>query len=110
MILLGCNAGHYDFKLTNVASAFSKRITGCVVASDGSVKIGKFSTIIGSVKFESVKDKDFDGIRDNEGWIVYKYGRKNNKQYSFTGILGKTVTVESIIDSIIDNYFFSSYK
>ena len=114
LILLGCNSGHYDYKLTNVASAFSKRITGCVVAGDGSVKIGKFSTIIGSVKFESLNDKYFveEGTskRDNEGWIVYKYGRKNNKQYSFTGILGKTVTVKSIIDCIIDNYFFSSYK
>lgn len=80
LILLGCNAGHYDYKWSNVAYAFNKRITGCVVASEGTVKSGNLNDIGGAASFKSIKDGTFNDIciratgkkRDNRGWIVIK--------------------------------------
>ena len=85
LILLGCNAGHLDYKYTNVAAAFSKKVNGgCVLASDGTV-FAQYPLLLswGTYSYTSVNDETFYGnclgprahegnwIPDNEGWIKY---------------------------------------
>lgn len=79
LILLGCNAGHYDFRDANLAFAFREKIEGDCIASDGTV-----------VAFEKDEDDDFKLITENDsnwkeqrnkakskrktnkGWIIYR--------------------------------------
>ncbi len=81
LILLGCNAGHYDYTYSNVAYAFSKRISGVVVASDGTVYPGLLNSVGDAATFTSKADDDFDeycktNIRTNKGWVRYKQNLK----------------------------------
>lgn len=79
LILLGCNAGHYDYRKSNIAFAFKQKIEGVCIASDGTV-----------TAFEEDEDDDFElktandynwkNQRDsekrkrnkNKGWIIYR--------------------------------------
>lgn len=90
VVLLGCNAGHLDYKSDNVASHFAQKVNGAlVIASDGTVyhrsgttmSIGKNGIKISTPNgyLASKNDRDFarelcyDENRDNAGWIVYRY-------------------------------------
>lgn len=100
LILLGCNAGHNDHIWTNVAEAFCKRISGCVVASDGTVDSG-FLNSIGKASFTSVtSDSFYDQCtkkRGNLGWIIYKYKRDVNKIYVYYSDLYK-IRIDTIMN------------
>lgn len=99
LILLGCNAGHMDYPDRNVACNFKRRISGVVVASDGTVEtdeIYKASSIL-----ESKRDKYWKNYRihyryglrhDNTGWIKYKTEKK------IIGLNKKKVTIKQLID------------
>lgn len=59
--LLGCNCGHYDFNIpeSNIVRAFAKKITGAVIAADGTVKACWFS----SSSFKT----------NGSGWYVFRF-------------------------------------
>ena len=105
LILLGCNAGHYDYIWENLAYEFSKKVTGVVVASDGTVYSGKYNHLGFTQKFTSKNDDTYEtycnSTRKNFGWVVYDYSssKKRTTWYS-TGI--KTITMKSILNYLID--------
>ena len=116
LVLLGCNAGHYDYVWSNVAYAFCKKISGCVIASDGTVCSGpynKIKTTSAATSFDSHNKGGFGGYRapgstrDNIGWVIYKYGRSSCKAYWFSGALGKILKVANLVES---KEYFASYK
>lgn len=86
LILLGCNAGHYAFATKNIASTLAKKVTGYVIASDGTV-----TPSISGAKFHYTsranytwRQTELNGpLRSkrtrNYGWILYQY--KNNRIY-----------------------------
>ena len=83
LILLGCNAGHLDYKYTNVAAAFSKKTNGgYVMASDGTVGDEFFGCYL-SADDDTFQDYcnrrryNEDCTAYNEGWIIYQ--NINNK-------------------------------
>lgn len=125
LILLGCNAGHYDYKWTNVAYAFSKRISGCVIASDGTVYSGGWNHNENSsinTSFSSIDDDEylkwfwkqnssFIGVpRPNNGWSVYKYGRMTSTGYLFNGKLGTVLKINTLVNDVVNMNFYASYK
>lgn len=72
MILLGCNAGHLDYKTVNLASQFAEITNSApVLASDGTVSC---RSLFGNYK--SKNDKGFKNWRTdkrkNKGWTVYR--------------------------------------
>lgn len=80
LILLGCNNGHYDYTNLNIAYEFAKKVTGVVVASDGTVLIDMKKN---KLKITSVTDKDYLDLcrvrtRPNKGWLIYQYINKNS--------------------------------
>lgn len=112
ILLTGCNAGHFDIQ-NNIASKFSLLIDGCVVASDGTVKLVNKDIIT----FESMGDHKYwkpytkalqysDGSfyyntsdhkrTKNYGWMIYKNGAQPS-DYS----LGKSITFKSLMDYLI---------
>lgn len=112
--IIRCNVGHYDYKWSNVAYAFSKRITGCVVASDGNVISGLHNDIGLPATFTSAVGDDFYWFctedRDNYGWAIYKYVRRTENRYLYTNCFFKTVTIKTIIDFVKEVNYFSSCK
>ncbi len=79
LILLGCNAGHLDYKDNNPAANFARNLNGTkVFTSDGTVHYGRrILYVAGSYWYDSRNDDFFTdqlvkGTRDNEGWLVYK--------------------------------------
>lgn len=84
LVLLGCNCGHIDFWTDgdfSIARFFASRISGVVIASDGTVYPQVY---VGGeiVMFNSKKDSIFDRFagrdRDNLGWIVFDVDRDEN--------------------------------
>lgn len=88
LIILGCNAGHYSYLWDNIAYEFSKKISGTVVASDGTVD-GPYLDNSEPV-YKSIKDKEGyftellknDKNRDNLGWVLYKNNNSNISWYN----------------------------
>ena len=77
LILLGCNAGHLNFRASNPAAAFLKKTGGGpVLASDGTVfNVGSDEN--GFSSYESRNDTDFQSCigtngRANRGWVIYR--------------------------------------
>lgn len=111
VILLGCNAGHYDYVWSNVAYAFCKRISGCVVASDGIVNSGWINSI-GKAKFKSEAYGEFykycETKRDNHGWVIYKNKPRNNNVYCYWDWDKgeKTLTIDWIMEWVEWNCYF----
>lgn len=101
LIILGCNAGHYSYIRHNIAYEFSKKISGTVVASDGTV-YPVFSRT-SEATYTSKDDIDFDKLvllkndksRDNLGWVLYKNNNFNIAWYN-TGM--KVITFPLILD------------
>ncbi len=97
VFIVGCNAGHYDYA-DNVARVMSRKVTGCVIASDGTV-LTYFETelllkTIGDDTFIRYRDDINPGsTRRNYGWIMYKNGSRKkiigltNAKYSLARIL-----------------------
>lgn len=111
LILLGCNAGHYDYIWNNVAYEFSKRISGCVMASDGTV----YS--VSGPKFASRADESWkeythkknSSRKQNWGWVIYRA----NTWYS-TNM--NTISIPSAVDYLkrcrmisLHNSIYSDY-
>ena len=81
LILLGCNCGHYDYANSNMAKGFRNKITGSVVAADGSVdSTPLINGIIGQASFKAVFSNVFKGyviraggdpMRGPKGWLIY---------------------------------------
>lgn len=102
LILLGCNAGHDDWRWRNVAYEFSKKVTGVVVASDGTVESEELYRYLQT--FKSIMDKYYYMYTDNRknyGWVVYEYSssKKSTTWYS-TGL--KTISMKSILNYLTD--------
>lgn len=123
LVLLGCNAGHYEYVTTNVAYAFSKRISGCVIASDGTVGSANANfekNAINEVEFYSKNNEEFvkwrtlgsseNNKRDNYGWMVFKYGRQTGKSYVFLNLIGKKIMINELAQFIEAKKNFASYK
>lgn len=101
LIILGCNAGHYTHIWNNIAYEFSKKVSGTVVASDGTVG-SSWEGLDESINESYIDDEGVfneylknDKNRDNLGWILYKTNNVNTTWYS-TGI--KIITLPSILD------------
>lgn len=100
LILIGCNTGHYNHYAMNMASSFAKKVSGAVMASDGTVRstTGLYCGIEPYVYLTSHSGADFldwinssYGERDNLGWLVY------NKKTKYPKILGiKMLDTEKI--------------
>jgi len=77
LILLGCNAGHYNYIWSNVAKKFSKYVSGYVMASDGTVcsnPTPSYNPVFTSEPDESWKKYNRRNTRKNNyGWVIYKY-------------------------------------
>ena len=113
LIILGCNAGHYNYIWNNVAYEFSMKITGTVVASDGTVYSDKINSYNSKnnyePSFESVADSGKyryrywipgkDKSRKNWGWVLYKsvYGKKYITTTWYSTNL-YTITIPSILN------------
>lgn len=82
IVLLGCNCGHYDYRTNNIARTFAERFGCSVIASDGTVKVGK--NILGQYNGKNLPQsnqawKDYctqaGSNRGNTslcyGWLVY---------------------------------------
>ena len=104
LIILGCNAGHYSYVWDNIACEFSKKITGIVVASDGTV--GTAWEGLEDPFFNSYDDSDQKGYfryylsnkdknRKNLGWVLYKSDNFNTTWYQ-TNL--KFITMPIILD------------
>ena len=63
LVLLGCDCGHYDSCYNNAAYEFCKKVTGAVIASDGTVSSSYFALNPFDTRFKSKGDK---------GWLKYK--------------------------------------
>jgi len=80
LIIYGCNAGHFDYVGTNIASLFAEKVNGApVLASDGTI-ISNW-TFFGLFKrqYQSANDRHFQKWvadkaqeRENKGWIIYQ--------------------------------------
>ncbi len=106
LLIIGCNAGHWNYIWENVAWAFSTRISGYVVASDGTVLISGISFYSNqTASFESTQIDPFyswcnlkakSTPRKNYGWVVYRVLANGNYWNLKTGL--KTITVESLMN------------
>ena len=93
LILLGCNAGHYDYIWNNVAYEFSKKISGCVMASDGTVvsRLGcKFKSIADNM-WKEHRDKKGSSRKKNWGWVIYR-------NYTWYSTNLDTISIPSAVD------------
>ena len=117
LVLLGCNCGHFDYK-KSIARAFANKITGKVVASDGTV-ITNSGDNYTNLWYESVCDSKFRGLyvneylRPNYGWLVYV--GTNVTQYSariyYMGGTGyMELTVGTIANFIKYPAFYNAFK
>lgn len=89
LILIACNAGHYNHRTMNMASSFAKKVSGAVMASDGTVTSHKdfYYGIEPYVYLDSNSSGEFSvyinsalGTRDNMGWLVYNKKSKEPKE------------------------------
>lgn len=112
LIIMGCNAGHYDYAWSNVACRFSSKVAGCVVASDGTVD-PNFSG--GVAYFSSIADITFYSYcnpnqkRTNHGWTIYTYGRTSKRvKIMWNNIL--TIRIDNLMVYLAKNSFYLTYK
>lgn len=82
LILLGCNCGHYDYRKSNMAHAFLSKVTGYVIASDGTVNLGllrmaPINGLIGKASFKSQMDDSFTA------WVIAAGGNPNRANYGW---------------------------
>lgn len=113
LILLGCNAGHQDERWHNVAYEFSKRISGKVVASDGTVYSALYNFYYPvPATFYSRNNGHFSeycsSARDNRGWVIYSYRSFDKRKCTLTNM--KSMTIKSIMDYLKSMSSSNSYK
>ena len=104
LVLLGCNCGHYDYWGKGICSRLANRITGIVMASDGTVILHKKNNFLYRyIYYDSVADDEFkthllNGTRDNYGWCL------------FNGSIGKRIRLNkyTINAETICNYYQKS--
>lgn len=85
LIILSCNCGHYDYRNDNIALAFWKKVTGCVIAADGTEEPTVSAT---NPAFESKGDMSWATYTKNKrgGWAITYLGQ--NKGWL---LYGKTI-------------------
>ncbi len=124
LVLLGCNAGHYSYT-ESMARAFANKITGKVLASDGTVVGSWYDYIISSnVTFYSNDDTTFQDFvvkreganakkRTNIGWMVYVGMGKDKysaRAYSMAKNGLRKLPVSVICEFITNSSFYNSFK
>ena len=105
LLITGCNSGHQSFRWSNLAYEFSKKITGVVLASDGTVYSGEYPT------FDSKSDEYFKFYlptknkkkvsRKHQGWILYQSFYSKDKKVCWTSCIRlglKSITMPNILD------------
>ena len=109
--LISCNTGHQDAKTTNIAAAIGTRITGMVVASDGTVCAEYMNyngkTILGALSMMDNTWKKYVANRSRaEYWVLCKRIRTTSSVnwYSW-GVT--TVSIFSIADYLETNGYIS---
>lgn len=76
LVLSGCNCGHWNYWYNGIARVFARKITGVVLADDGTTHWEAVNWLIyKTISFTSMKDSVFTKYagsdRDNYGWILY---------------------------------------
>ena len=114
LILLGCQTGHYKYWNNNVAHEFSKKISGCVIASDGLVVIntkysifnGYYNTELISKMYEDKSEKDiFNGER--KGWLCYRYRIYTNGKEKKPEALGiYSLSIKSLMNHLKSKNYY----
>ncbi len=73
--ILGCNCGHSHYENENIAAVISKRVSGIVVASDGTVESlfgGLFDSVFISEADKTWKSYKVDSCNTKQkGWVYY---------------------------------------
>jgi hypothetical protein len=104
LIILGCNCGHFGYIWNNVACAFSQKISGVVVASDG--------LVVPNSENHKFTSKGIDGwnywrskgvnpsVRKNNGWVFYKTANGIITCWYYNNLY--TITMSSIIEYLKD--------
>lgn len=116
LVILGCNAGHFDSS-RSIARAFSNKITGKVIASDGTVQTNAYLNLLGwYISFSSLNDDIFQDLcpktskRSNFGWLVF-VGTGMDSYSANIYRLNTTKLTANIIAQFIDNSkIYNSYK
>lgn len=116
LVILGCNAGHFD-NTRSIARAFSNKITGKVIASDGIVRTSLYLNLFGwYISFSSLNDDTFRGFRpsssnrSNYGWLVF-VGTGRDSYAARIYRLNTMKLTANIIGEFIDNSkVYNSYK
>ncbi len=96
LILLSCNGGHWNWRNENVAWAFSKRISGYVIAADGTVSASMnqhadyFNVIFDDKDGGAIHWAVEQGDRRTYtmGWMVYKTAHQSD-----TTIVTRTINI-----------------
>ena len=88
----------------------AKRISGFVIACDGTVRSGALNSIGGKTVFKSVADATYYKLtgsdRLNKGWLMYEFDSSNYESAcSITGI--SRLKIETIMDLVIECKFYS---
>ena len=102
LILLACNAGHYDYGESNIAYAFYQKILGVgrMLCSDGTVySLNWFNY---NSKFKSVADETWQSYstrKNNNGWMIYSDGRRGDDIYPSS--FGKTIQINKVVQQLL---------
>ncbi len=117
LVILSCNTGHIDVT-SSIAKRFANRITGKVIASDGTV-CGKGGSSLFKIFFESRDDEYFQqyvkgASRTNYGWLVF-VGLHNSDKDARVYNLGigkgtRILTVSALFELIDSSKLYNSYK
>ena len=118
VILLGCNAGHYNYQWTNVAKKLCARVSGYVMASDGTVT-SNYSSPSLNQKFTSKADETWKkynrkNARDtNYGWVIYRYTQKKFYWWSTNIYIASANEMIAYLCKVgfvsFDNYYVSDF-
>ncbi|MCI9370533.1 MAG: RHS repeat-associated core domain-containing protein [Lachnospiraceae bacterium] len=116
LVILGCNAGHFD-ESRSIARAFSNKITGKVIASDGTVQTNAYLNLCGwYISFSSLKDKTFQNLcpktsnRSNYGWLVFVGTGRDSYSARIYRLNTMKLTANIIAEFIDNSKVYNSYK
>lgn len=119
--LLACNTGHQDFRNSNIAAAIAARITGVVVASDGTVggtyktySGDKYKNFIGKECISAVSKPDgtwkkYSPYRPySQYWVIYDYNRLIEPGYPVLYSWGeRNITIFDVAEYLETSRFVS---
>ncbi len=106
LFLSGCNAGHQDYKYTNLAYYLAQKVNGGkVIACDGT-DYHRSGYNTGVEEYTSRDDDTWEDWRDdakstrktNEGWIVYQKDIIGKTRISKS--IGKSLTLTDMLNKV----------